>query len=273
MLWHAVELDLDAAAPEVDVALRGLRQGAMHPMAPRTSVSLRVVSAGGVHHVEDNGDLLATVATARAVLDTAFTRTYRRALELAALGGWVRVHGTILQVAGQRWAVVGPAGAGKTTLAIAALAAGEQAEVDESFLVRDGEVLGVARRFHVKPGSEAIVPAAAPWLDAAPVLEGTPPLRLLDPTEAGRPWHLTCGPVDHVALVERGAATDLRLVGATEAAPSVMGQAFPTVEARSTVVREVSSLLRGASVHRLAVGPDGRALEALRVVAAPGGAR
>lgn len=270
MLWHAVELDLDAAAPEVDEALRGLRQGAVHPMAPRASVALRVVSTDGVHHVDDNGDRLASVTTGRAVLDTAFTRTYRRALELPALGGWVRVHGTVLQVAGQRWAIVGPAGAGKTTLALAALAAGEQAEVDESFLVRDGEVLGVARRFHVKPGSEVVVPAVAPWLATAPVLEGSPPLRLLDPTEIGRPWPLTCGPVDHVAIVERGPVTDLRPLAATEAAPSVMGQAFPTVEARSTVVRQVASLLRGAAVHRLVVGPDGRAIDALRIVAASG---
>ena len=267
MLWHGVELDLRAAAPEVDEVLLGLRQAAVHAVAPTASVVLRIESDRAGHHIYDNGDLLTTARSPRAVLDAAFARTYRRAFELAALGGWVRVHGTVLRVADQRWVVVGPAGAGKTTLALAALAAGEEAEVDESFLVRGGQVLGVARRFHVKPGSDALVPAARPWLDDAPVLAGDVPLRLFDPTEVGLPWHLRMGPVDHVALLDQGPSSALRPLGATEAAPAVLGQAFPTVEARGTVVREVASLLRGTSVHRLTVGPDGAALAAMGIVA------
>jgi hypothetical protein len=270
VLWHEVVLDLRAAAPEVDVELRALRQAAAHPVPPRTTTTLRVERSAAGHQLFDGGDLLATLDTTRRLLDAAFARTYRRAFELAALGGWVRVHGTVLRVGEQRWAVVGPAGAGKSTLALAALAAGEAAEVDESFLVRGGEVLGVARRFHVKPGSEAIVPAAAPWLAGAPVLAGDPPLRLLDPAEAGLPWELRSGPIDHLAIVERGAATALRPLGATVAAPAVLAQAFPTVEARGTIVREVSSLLRGVGVHHLTVGPDGAAVDALRIVARSG---
>src|SRR5690606_24196665 len=197
----------------------------------------------------------------------------RRAFELAALAGWVRVHGVVLRIGGSRLVLIGESGAGKTTLALAALAAGHLAEGDESFLVRAGQVVAVPRRFHVKPGAEAVVPEAAGWLAAAPVLDGDPPLRLFSPTAAGRAWTLPAGPVDHVVVLERtGGPSTLEPASAAEVAPLVVAQAFPTVEARTQVVREVAGLLRGVRVHALRAGTDGAAPSLLAVVAdGPGG--
>jgi HPr kinase/phosphorylase len=229
---------------------------------------LSVQTEGGCHIVRDRGDVLTTAATPQAVLDAVFARVHRRAFELAALAGWVRVHGAVLRIAGARIVVVGPAGSGKTTLALAALAAGEEAEADESFVVRRGVVVAVPRRFHVKPGSADVVPGAADWIRQAPLLDGDPPLRLLDPSDVGLRWHLPEGPVEHVVLIDRvSGPSALDPASATGAAPEVLAQVFPTVESRSTVVREVAGLLRGVGVHRLRIGTDGSALRWLDVVA------
>ena len=245
-----------------------LAQRSQQALVPDARAVLAVERAGSGYVVRDGGDVLTTVESPRAVLDAVFARVHRRAFELAARKGWVRVHGTVVRLAGARLAVVGPAGAGKTTLALGVLATGGVAEGDESFLVRDGEVVAVPRRFHVKPGSEQVVPEAASWLAAAPVLDGEPPLRLLDPTEVGRPWDLPVGPIDHLVLVARGEATSACTpASAAAAAPEVLAQAFPTVEDRGTIVRAVSSLLRGAGVHRLVTGSDGRAVALLEDVA------
>lgn len=268
LLWHDVTVEDRTGEPEVAALLELAAQDAEHTFAPTATAELSVAARQGGFEVRDRDDRLAVVDTPRAVLDTVFARVHRRAFELAALAGWVRVHGTVLQVGGARFVLVGESGAGKTTLAVAALAAGHLAEGDESFLVRSGQVVAVPRRFHVKPGTEAHVPGAAAWLAAAPVLDGDPPLRLLSPTAVGRRWPLPVAPAEHVVVLERtGGPSALGPASAAAVAPLVVAQAFPTVEPRRRVVQEVAGLLRDVQVHALGVGPDGSALTRLEDVA------
>jgi len=272
VLWHDVTVELHDTPPDVGRQLGLLVQHADQAIVPTAEVRLGVHRDPHGYRVTDRGDDLATVPDARGVLDTVFARVHRRAFELAALSGWVRLHGVVLRVGERRLVVVGDSGAGKTTLAVAALVAGHEVEGDESLLVRAGQVVAVPRRFHVKPGTAEVVPRAAGWLAAAPLLEGDPPLRLLDPTEVGRPWHLPVARVDDVVLLRRAGGPSRREgASATEVAPEVMAQTFPTVESRAAVVREVSGLLRDVTVHRLVAGTDGRVLEQLEIVARLGG--
>ncbi len=239
-------------------------------LQPVATAELRVERDDRGYEVLDRGDRLAVVTTPRAVLDTVFARVHRRAFELAARRGWVRLHGVVLHLGDARAVVVGASGAGKTTLALAALAAGHDVEGDESLLVHAGEVVAVPRRLHVKPGSEVLVPAAAGWVAAAPCLDGDPPLRLVSPTAAGRPWRLRDGPVDHVVVLDRvDGGSSVEAASATEVAPFLVSQTFPTVERRAQVLAEVAGLLRSVGVHRLHAGPDGRALAELESVARP----
>lgn len=268
MLWHDVQVDVDDASDEVREHLRCLVQRADQELHASASASLVVARTPGGHRVLDGGDLLVEARTPRQVLDATFARVHRRAFELAALAGWVRVHGAVVRVDGARLAVIGAAGAGKTTLALQVLASGGAVEGDESFVVRSGVVVAVPRRFHVKPGTAALVPAANDWIRRAPTLGGDPPLQLVDPTDEGLPWHLPVAPLDHVVLVVRGAGPSvLERASGERAVPLVLEQTFPTVERMATVVGEVAGLLRGVGVHRLHIGDDGRAIELLRVVA------
>lgn len=263
ILWHRVVVEV--ADPRAAEQLARMHQRAEHDVAPLATVRLTVTGdAGAGYQVFDNGDLLARVGTPRQVLDEVFARAHRRAFELASLKGWVRFHGAVLTVDGSRIAVVGDSGAGKTTLAMAVLAGGGAVETDESFVARDGEVFSVARRFHVKPGTAELVPSA-PWLADAPVLDGDPPLQLVDPTEHGLAWRLPVGPVDHVVQVERtSGASRLEPVGASVVVQGLIAESFPVVESRAVVVRQASAVVAGVPTHRLANGPDGVAPELLR---------
>lgn len=258
----------DDVAPQVGPWLALAGHHAEQELVPTAWARLAVERAGPGYRILDNGDELTVVPTPRAVLDAVFARIHRRAFELASLAGWLRVHGAVMSIGGCRMALIGPSGAGKTTLALQALAAGHAVEGDESFLCRDGQVVTVPRRFHVKPGASARVPAARAWLADAPVLDGDPPLRLLDPTEAGHPWRLPVAPLDRLVIIERGPGPSHRHPVPTAAAlPAIVAQAFPTVEPRATVVRQAAGLLQAGPAQGLAVGDDGAALACLEVIA------
>lgn len=269
MLWHRVVVDVGEADGAVAEQLVRLQQRAHHAVVPLATARLRVVgSVDEGYEVFDGPDRLARVATARAVLDEVFARAHRRAFELASLRGWVRFHGAVLSVGGSRVALVGPSGAGKTTTALALLAGGAAFETDESFVARDGLVFSVARRLHVKPGTAARVPGAD-WLDEAPILDGDPPLRVVDPTEHGLPWEVVLGPIDHLVVLERvdGPST----IAAIEASTVVQGliaESFPVTESRATVVRQATALVRARPRHRVGNGPDGRAAALVASLAA-----
>ena len=133
--------------------------------------------------------------------EAVFMRVYRRALELASLKGWLHVHGAVVGFGDHRVAIVGPSSAGKTTLAIGLLCEGANVEVDETFFTRDREVVGVARRFHVKPGTLTLMNSVQ-WLVDAPML-GSLPIRAVDPTEHGFTWDLPVGPLRDLVVLRR----------------------------------------------------------------------
>jgi HPr kinase/phosphorylase len=267
VLWHDVQVDVqDAPAFE---QIRLIAQHASHDQQPEAAIHLAVgPPSGDGYRVYDGGDECARVASVEDVLDVVFGRVYRRATELASLKGWVRVHGALVGVNGRRIAVVGAGSFGKSTLCIGVLCQGGQVEVDESFVTRDGQALGVARRFHIKPGTAAVVPAAT-WLADAPTF-GDPPNRAVDPTEHGFAWDLHVGPIDDMVLLRRtDGPSRLESTAATEAVREVMGQTFPLLETRGSLVRQVSNLVARCRCHLLHVGPDGLGPSLLAMLVLP----
>ncbi len=250
--------------------LRLLHQRAEHDPEPLAGVHLTVVGdAASGYELFDGPDQLATAATPRAVLDLAYERVHRRVFELASLRGWVRFHGAVIDIDGARVALVGPSGVGKTTLALSLLVGGGGVETDESFVTRAGEVLAVARRFHVKPGWREIM-SGADWLDDAPVLAGDPPLRLVDPTEHGLGWHVPIGPIDRLVVVERGEGPSLvEPLPTSDAVQVLIDQSFPLSESRGSIVRAAAMLADSCATHRLVNGADTDGERLLRILARP----
>ena len=259
MLWHDVELDLDAATPEVAAALRYLVTGAGHDFPALATMHYAVTSGAGGHQVREEGDDLATVDHPADVLDLVYRRVHQRAFELASLRGWVRLHAAVVDLAGgpawsgPRVLLVAPSGTGKTTLACRLLLDGQAVAGDESTLVRDGLALPVARRFHLKPGLEAAVADLTPRTGDLPgLVDGS--VRAFDPSEAGFAWTIGVRRVDHVVLVERRpGAGGLEPASAVQAMPEVVDQSFPHQEATGALLAQVAAVLRAARCWRLGV--------------------
>jgi hypothetical protein len=243
---------------EVGRAIGLLRQGAAHGIGPLADIDMKVEGADGHFVILDRGDPLATVESPRQVLDAVFERVHRRAFELASLLGWVRFHGAVLSVGRRRLALTGSSGSGKTTLAAATLMEGGEVESDESFLTRDGHVIAVPRRWHVRPATLDLLPEAS-WLNGAPVLDGDPPLRLVDPSEHGFNWPLPNGPVDAVVVLSGGGAGEsvLARLDGTSVVRSLVNESFPLSESRAAVVRHASALAFRSPGYSLARGVSG----------------
>ncbi len=267
MLWHEVDLDLADAGGDVADQLRYLVTSADHPEPALARMHYRVDAVGGRLRIEEEGDHLETVADPEAVLEVLYRRVHQRAFELASVRGWVRLHGAVVDLVARRATsdavgagapvrllLVAPSGTGKTTLACRLLLDGQAAPADESTLVRDGVALPVARRFHLKPGLEAVVPDLAPFTADLPSLaDGS--VRAFDPGGAGFRWVVDGHPVDHVVLVSRVVGPSrLEPASAVEAMPELVDQSFPHQEATGELLAQVATLLRSAPCWRLELG-------------------
>jgi hypothetical protein len=260
-LWHHVRIELPDETTERAVHLVG--QHAVHPFEPRAEIELAVRRRDGRYVLFDRGDQVTELDSSRQVLDAVFQRVHRRAFELASLLGWARFHGAVARIGSTRLVLAGPSGSGKTTLAAALVTSGGVVEGDESFLAREGHVLAVARRWHVRPATMELLPEAA-WLGHAPVLDAVPPLRLVDPTEHGFEWTLQDGRVDAVVVLfpaePRQAAVE-HLDGAGVVS-TLLDQSFPVTESRAAVVRQAAALALQSRGHAL----TGRAADPIETV-------
>ena len=257
-----MQVDVDDAVGRevVEALVHGADEVDLDPVL---TVELSVRRDGEGFVLADRGDELARPVDGAALGDEVHARVHRRAFEFASLQGWVRVHGVLATVAGRRVLVAGPSGAGKTTLALGLLARGETVDGDESVLVRDGHARAVPRRFHVKAGSTAVVPAAEAWLAGAPTV-GSSELRALDPRRAGSAWELRAAPLDDVVLLERSdGSSEIEEATTPLLLDRLRAEVFRTVESRRVVVRQLATTLAAARLHRLRAGPDGAAPDLL----------
>jgi hypothetical protein len=229
--------------------MRPFLHSASQDLEPVVTVRLAIHGDAGGYRALDQGDLLVTSTSPHEAAAAVAERVHRRAYELAALKGWLRIHGAVIGVAGARVGVVGRAGAGKTTLSVAAVVAGQGAEADESFVVRGGVAIAVPRRFQVEPGTVELVPEARNWAEASPLLGDGSPVRSLDPRDAGHDWTVRSAPLDAlVILSDPHADPEVRTLPTNEGLPLLLRHALPTIEARSAIAREIAGLLRATPV-------------------------
>jgi hypothetical protein len=263
LLWHSLLVEGD---PQVVDQLAAILPDAHHPVPALRSLRYTVDATPDGYDVAEEGDALARVATPEEAADVVHVRAHRRAFELASLAGWVRLHAATVDLDGVRVLVVGPSGAGKTTLATRLLLDGAEVQGDESVLVRRGESLAVPRALHLKPGTDRVLPELAPVLPSLPVVND---VTVLDPARLGRPVELRLAPVAHVVLLaERsdppaGVVTCAPVDGGT-VLEALLTDAFPLTETKARMVSVLAGAMVSARGHRLTSGPPGAMVETLR---------
>ncbi len=270
LLWHTLHV---AGDDEVLDVLLPLLPQARYPMPPRAVMRYDVRACADVWEVREEGDTLSVARTVTDARDAVYVRTHRRAFELASLAGWSRVHAATVDFGGVRALVVGPSGAGKTTLAVRLLFDGVAVQGDESVLVhRTGVSLAVPRPFHLKAGAVDLVPE----LRTLPELPRVEDVMVLDPGLVRSPWELAEAPVDHVVLLDRSPAGEegvgspvepvVEPVAGSVMLEALLHQAFPVVEGTADLVRTLSGAVGSAQGHRVTGGDPVATVGALRRV-------
>jgi hypothetical protein len=262
LLWHSLRVDGDPQAVE-HLAL--LLPDAAHPMPAVRGLHYSVHRTADGYVITEEGDALATVATASEAADLVHVRAHRRAFELASLSGWARLHAATVDLDGARVLVVGPSGAGKTTLATRLLLDGADVQGDESVLVRRGESLAVPRALHLKPGSAPLLPELADVLPALPVVND---VTVLDPVRIDRPVRLELAPIAHVVVLA-GRTDDAGTVACTPldggaVLQALLTDAFPLTETKARMVSVVAGAMEAARGHELTSGSLDAMVRALR---------
>jgi hypothetical protein len=263
LLWHALSVEGDA---QVVDHLAALLPDASHPVPAVRSLRYSVARAVDGYAVTEEADALAVVATPEEAADLVHVRAHRRAFELASLAGWARVHAATVDLDGARVLVVGPSGAGKTTLTARLLLDGADVQGDESVLLRRDESLAVPRALHLKAGAAAVLPELSAVLPSLPVVDQ---VTVLDPARLDRPVTLRLAPVAHVVLLAGRAPAPDDAVTCTpadggEVLEALLTDAFPLTETKARMVSVLAGAMVTARGHRLTSGPPAAMVETLR---------
>jgi hypothetical protein len=252
----ALEFEITAEDDGLAPVLAYLTNGAVQDAAVTERMRYRV-EGGGPYDVFENDTFLRTVDTRDMVLFVLYRAAYARLGDDRSRGGWLPIHGAVATVADRRMLVVGHKGAGKTTLMLRLLFDGHDVEGDELVFTRDGRAVPQPRQFHLKPGTDALIPELAGRLEhlpAAPTSEGDR-ITAFDPSSIGR-WRIRGGPIEAAFVLKPGDArpATCRPLSTVDVVRHVIDHAFPAVESRPALLGACTALLREANGFELAGG-------------------
>jgi hypothetical protein len=261
LLWHRIDIETDDET--VSTALSAIQQEAHHDEPATQRTAFRITRTGtGSLLIEGSGTTVSCASTTE-VLEHVFRDVYQRCFDAACHNGWVRVHGALVELDEAVVLLIGPSGAGKTTLALRLGLSGAVVQSDENTLIRGGRAIGIPRRFHAKADAPGRIDALATGAGTTPVA-GTEVLAV-DPSVLGVSWRVRERPVDHVVCIsDVGAATTLAVMDSGMALGELLAQVLPSGETHRTIAREVASLIGAAHCAMLTGAGDLGAVELLR---------
>jgi hypothetical protein len=169
------------------------------------------------------------------------------------------VHGASLVHDGQRLIVIGPKGAGKSTLTLHLLAHGFEVEGDEHVALRESDLVARPRRMRVKPGSLPLVPSLAEAVRRSPRVDDPlsgGPVYAVDPAISGRTWRIRPGHADHLVFLEanHGGGSALSAIGQDHAFPRLAEHCLLPADGRAAATARLHRLASEAQAWRLALG-------------------
>ena len=214
------------------------------------------IDIGGV---ADDFELSVTSA-----LVTLYHRLHSRAI--AALPDHIRIYAASGIHAGSAFLIIGPEGAGKTTLAVALMLEGVEVTGDWLVLLRDGEALAFPRKFHAREDSLSLLPGLE-LLDRFAGRIGNPQdgrIVGLDPLEFGKPWKIAPAAVSTIFYIEpnHGSRSELRRSGKVEMTRRVMPHCAPPLSGRQGWLGDLCATVDRADTFVIEFGDIDTALAA-----------
>lgn len=264
LLWHRVTV-ADGGGKVIE-SLRGAVATAQQEISPSREQRYEASLDGDGYRVAEEGDHLVVTATPELAAEAIAARSRRRALELAALKGWMRLRGGLVDLAGKRILLIGPPGAGKTGLLLRLAQRGGALQGDESVLLRGGLALAVPAPLLLE---EPIGPALSKLAELVPRLPRIGGRAALDPArDLGIEWRLSIARLDHIVVldVRPGRPGCLPSTGG-ETVIELAGQLDAGALPKTVLLRELTAAVAGAGCHRLRAGEPKEMEDALVALA------
>lgn len=202
-LLHCL-IEIDGPDPQVQAALAYLVVDAVQDVVPRITVRYQVTAETGGFVLTEGGLPVAVGLDASGVMQKIYTLAHEKAYSVHP--PHLRIHAALATVSGRRVMIVGPKRAGKTTLITRLLHDGVDVHGDELVLVdADGLAIAFPRRFHVRPGTFLAIPELSGRQEHFPSTRTPKGTRIcaMAPTDFGRDWQISAGPLDAVIHLER----------------------------------------------------------------------
>jgi len=246
LLWFRVRIDATKAHPSAAEVLSFLVQNAhQDDLEPTRTLQLEVADRGCGFQLREFGSIGQWVADSTELLDAVYQLVHQRVFDEATFRGRGRLHSATFDLGSTRCLLVGPSGAGKTTLSCALVLNGIDVQADENTFIRGGVALPLPRPFHLKAGMEHYVPCLREHTGGLPaVREGA--VRAWCPRVDG-PWTIDKRRVDLIVFIRRDAhSTRAERIWTASAFGSLLEHSYRGSETIRPVVRELATVLRNA---------------------------
>lgn len=181
------------------------------------------------------------------------------------------IHGASLRREGHRILLVGPKGAGKTTLTLRLIQEGYEFEGDENVFVTFEGVLARARGIRIKKSTATILPKLTELLSAAPYYENNLGDRIynVDPRQAGASiWRIEMGPVEAVAILRpnHGGKSSMRPVSSLALVQEVLRETGLPETERAAAIGAIAKVIGNARGFELSLGDLAGAVDCINQV-------
>jgi hypothetical protein len=263
----ACEFEIRTNSWEVIALLKFLMQRAEQDMPVVERGLVTVTSTCDEFRYEGDGIEPDFELTAPSAVDALYNRLYDRAI--AALPDHIRIIAAYGARAGNGFLMAGPAGSGKTVLAIHLLLDGFEITGDMLVLLRDTHAIPFPRKFYLREEGVPLLPRLASRSKFAAAARNPQTGRViaLDPLEFGKPWRIAATPVESIFWLEPnfGAARSvLRRCSKVDMVRNLVSQCVPPASRRRDWLSDLCTTVDGADTHVLALGNLDSATTAMR---------
>jgi hypothetical protein len=201
--------------------------------------------------IEDDFEL-----SVNSTLEAVYNRLHDTAV--AAMPDYIRIGAATGSNRGHAFLIIGPARAGKTTLALALMLDGIDMTGDALALLRGGKALAFPRKFHLRENDIGRISALKVLDRFADLIANPQESRLvaLDPLDFGKPWRIAPAPVSAMFLLESnfGGRTTIRRSGKLEMVRRVLPHCTAPVSGRRDWLGDLCSTIDRAETFVVELG-------------------